>query len=66
MRSFMARQGYLRDIGDLKRVNEGMKEILPMAQFDAGKKVIIVAVLALFGLLAKLFMKKKDKNKTVE
>jgi uncharacterized membrane-anchored protein len=110
----LGRQGYLSleaiaDMGDLKRVNEGMKEILPMAQFDAGntyaehnpdtdkvaayglgalvaggvaaktgllakigailiagKKVIVVAVLALFGFLGKLFMKKKDKNKTVE
>jgi uncharacterized membrane-anchored protein len=36
------------------------------AMLIAGKKIIVVAVLALFGFLGKLFMKKKDKNKTVE
>jgi uncharacterized membrane-anchored protein len=37
----LGRQGYLSleaiaGMSDLKRVNDGMKEILPMAQFDAG------------------------------
>jgi uncharacterized membrane-anchored protein len=109
----LGRQGYLSleaiaDIGDLKRVNEGMKDILPMAQFNpgntyadynsstdkvatygigalvaggvaaktgllakigamllAGKKIIAVAVIALFGFIGKWFMKKKQ-NKTVQ
>jgi uncharacterized membrane-anchored protein len=37
----LGRQGYLSleaiaGMSDLKRVNDGMKEILPMAQFDTG------------------------------